>query len=285
MASGCRQRTKAPKLVSSKALPFNAYGIFGEGNAAGISYNKAMNEFALVNNRSGIWFADSNISKVTTHAVMDLVNGLDTKWLADCSFIGDKLYITAWNKNIMSVEKTKKAQTKNEKYWEWTLFRETDGNLKMTWGWERWFVLTDRARSAYVAAMAASSDNTGYYMVSVPNRVSKRLVLMKVDAVDHKLSEEAYLKVDAALLKDGRNINDYYVTGMTMHNGKLLAYSMQYNTMLVIDPVAKRVVNAFAMPSEIKKAHSMTIKDNSIFMLGREDSKDIVYELTLPEGI
>ena len=152
-------------------------------------------------------------------------------------------------------------------------------------GWERWFVLTDRARSAYVVALAASSDNTGYYMVSVPNRVSKRLVLMKVDAVDHKLSEEAYLKVDAALLKDGRNINDYYVTGMTMHNGKLLAYSMQYNTMLVIDPAIKRVVNAFAMPSEIKKAHSMTIKDNSIFMLGREDNKDIVYELTLPEGI
>lgn len=274
-----------PKLVNTKELPFKAYGIFNEGNAAGISYNARMDEFAIVNNRGGIWFTDNAIQNVKTHAVMDLVNGLDTKWLADCSFIEDKLFITAWNKNIMAVEKAPKAQTHEEKYWEWTLFRETDGDLKMTWGWERWFVLTDRARSAYVTSMAAAEDNSGYYMINVPNRVTKKLVLMKVHAVDHKLSEEAYLKVDNKLLKEGRNINDYYVTGMVSHKGKLLAYSMQYNTLLVVDPVKQMVVDAYDMPKELTKAHSMTIKGNAIFMLGREGNKDIVFEMTLPDTL
>lgn len=284
-AGAFKELKTAPTLVSTKELPFKAYGIFGEGNAAGISFNAEMNEFAIVNNRGGIWFADSNLQKVTTHAVMDLVNGLDTRWLADCSFIGDKLYITAWNKNIMAVEKQPKAKTQTEKYWEWTLFRETDGDLKMTWGWERWYVLTDRARNSYIAAMAASEDKTGYYMVSVPNRVTKRLAFMKVDAVDHKLSEEAWLKVDSKLLKQGRNTNDYYVTGMVSVNGKLLAYSMQYNTLLVINPETKTIVDAYDMPKGLEKAHSMTVKGNSIFMLGRKGDKDVVYEMTMPEGI
>ncbi len=118
----------------------------------------------------------------------------------------------------------------------------------MTWGWERWFVLTDRARSAYVTSMAAAEDNSGYYMINVPNRVTKKLVLMKVHAVDHKLSEEAYLKVDNKLLKEIK-------------------------------------ARAYDMPKELTKAHSMTIKGNAIFMLGREGNKDIVFEMTLPDTL
>lgn len=276
---------RGPELLSTMTLPFNAYGIFKEGNAAGISFNPEMNEFAIVNNRGGIWFTNDKLNKIQTHAVLDLVNGLDTKWLADCSFIGDKLFITAWNKNIMAVEKKPKAQTHKEKYWDWTLFRETDGDLKMTWGWERWFILTDRARKAYVTALAAAPDKTGYYMISIPNRIAKKLVIMKVDAVDHKLSEEAYLRVDPQLLKEDRNINNYYVTGMVSHNNALLAYSIQYNTLLVINPETKTVVDAYSMPEGLKSPHSMTIKGDKIFMLGRDNNKDLVYELTLPESL
>ena len=93
------------------------------------------------------------------------------------------------------------------------------------------------------------------------------------------------MKVDNKLLKEGRNINDYYVTGMVSHKGKLLAYSMQYNTLLVVDPVKQMVVDAYDMPKELTKAHSMTIKGNAIFMLGREGNKDIVFEMTLPDTL
>lgn len=272
-----------PVLKNKKVLPFEAKGIYGEGNAAGIAYNPNLKEFGVCNNRGGMYFTDDNLHKVKSFAVLDVVNGNDITWTADCSYVGDKLFNTAWNKQLYSIEHSAPAKTDEEKYREWSTFRKTSGDLKMTWFWDYPYILTDRARSAFVTNMAASAKADGYYMVSVPNKVAKRPVLIKVDAKDRKLSEEGYLRAAPELLKDGRNINDYYVTGLvSLPNGKLLGYSIRYNTLLLINPDTKTVEAAYRMPKDLKLAHSMTIKGDSIFMLGRENGKDMVYELSMP---
>ncbi|WP_300948446.1 hypothetical protein, partial [Turicimonas muris] len=53
-------------------------------------------------------------------------------------------------------------------------------------------------------------------------------------------------------------------------------------TLLLINPDTKTVEAAYRMPKDLKLAHSMTIKGDSIFMLGRENGKDMVYELSMP---
>jgi disulfide bond formation protein DsbB len=271
------------KLLSKKDLPFKADGIYGEGNAAGISYSAKNKEFGVCNNRGGMYFVDDSLSKVTGRAVIDVSNGHDTHWTADCSFVGDKLLITAWNKMLLGIEHAAPAKTQMEKYKEWSTLRETTGNMKTSWFWDYPFIVTDRARLAYVTNMAGTAKQDGYYMISVPNKVAKRPVFLKVDAADRKLTEEAYLKADAKLLKDKRNINDYYVTGLvTAPNGQLLAYSIQYNTLLVINPDTKTVVGAYRMPSGLNLGHSLTIKGSTLMMLGRENGKDVVYEMELP---
>ncbi|WP_437441886.1 hypothetical protein, partial [Turicimonas muris] len=231
-----------PVLKNKKVLPFEAKGIYGEGNAAGIAYNPNLKEFGVCNNRGGMYFTDDNLHKVKSFAVLDVVNGNDITWTADCSYVGDKLFNTAWNKQLYSIEHSAPAKTDEEKYREWSTFRKTSGDLKMTWFWDYPYILTDRARSAFVTNMAASAKADGYYMVSVPNKVAKRPVLIKVDAKDRKLSEEGYLRAAPELLKDGRNINDYYVTGLvSLPNGKLRGYSIRYNTLLLINPDTKTV--------------------------------------------
>lgn len=273
------------KLINKKRLPFKADGIYGEGNAAGLSYNPKLKEFGVCNNRGGVYFTDDNLEKVKDRAVIDVSNGHDTHWTADCSYVGDKLFITAWNKMLLSIEHAPEAKTQKEKYQEWSTFRDTTGKLKMTWFWDYPFIITDRARLAYVTTMAADKDHDGYYMISLPNKAAKRPVLLKVDANDRKLSEEAYLGIDPTLLKDGRNINDYYVTGLvSLPDGKLLGYSMQYNTLLKIDPQSKKIISAYPMPKELNKAHSLTIKGTSLYALGRENGKDVIYEMELPQS-
>ena len=137
---------------------------------------------------------------------------------------------------------------------------------------------TDRARSAFVTNMAASAKADGYYMVSVPNKaVAKRPVLIKVDAKDRKLSERrlSEKQLPEFFLKDGRNINDYYVTGLvSLPNGKLLGYSIRYNTLLLINPdTTKTVEAAYRMPKRSEIGSFNDHKGDSIFMLGRENGK------------
>lgn len=81
-------------------------------------------------------------------------------------------------------------------------------------------------------------------------------------------------------MKDGRTLADYYVTGMVEHEGRLLAYSRQYSTLLAIGPATGRAVDAWAMP-EMAALHSMTIRGGDLVMLDRRDGRDWVVTFDL----
>ncbi len=268
------------KLVSTKDLPFKATGFMGNGNAAGISYNPEKKLFAVVSNEAGIYFTDESLN-VTHRAVLDKVNGYDIRYTADTTWVGGMVINTGDNKTLWAVEPTDKVND----FKDWNTFRESTKNLKTSWYRDRPVVTTVRAKKAHVATIAANESADTFYMMSVPNEVVGHSVLIKVDASDLMLSAETVLKPAAGLaLKDGRNLKDYYVVGMTMHKGKLLAYSKQYNTLLVVDPQTAQVQDAYAMPT-MSQAHSMTVFNGQIVMLGSENGKDIVYTVALPEEL
>ena len=270
----------ALKLTGTKELPFKASGFMGNGNAAGISYNPEKKLFAVVSTEAGIYFADESL-KVTHRAVLDKVNGYDIRYTADTAWVGNKVINTGDNKTLWAVEPTDKV----DDFKDWNTFRESTKNLKTSWYRDRPVVTTVRAKKAHVATIAASDDASVFYMMSVPNEVIGKSILIKVDASDLMLSSEIILKPAKGLaIKEGRSINDYYVVGMTMHKGKLLAYSKQYNTLLVVDPQTAEVLDAYAMPT-MSQAHSMTIFNDQIVMLGREKDKDLVYTVALPEEL
>ena len=119
-------------------------------------------------------------------------------------------------------------------------------------------------------------------MFSVPNEVSKKVVVIKVDKNDQTLSAESVLKAGAGLeLKDGRDLNDYYITGADVKNGKILALSKNYNTLLVVDAETMRAVDAYELPA-VGDMHAIAIKGESLFILSVEGGQDVVYELDSP---
>lgn len=280
-ANGAIENLKpALQLINESPLPFEATGFMGGGNAAGISGNADKQMFAVVTTEAGIYFTDPTF-KVTHRAVLDNMNGYDIRYTVDTAWVGDKVINTGDNKTLWAVEPT----DKDDEFKDWNTFRESTKNLKTSWYRGRPVVTTVRAQKAHVGSIASNAKGSAFWFMSLPYEVSKQSILIKVDSGDLPPTSEMILRAAPALkLKKDRTLNDYYVVGMAEHNGKLLAYSKQYATLLVIDPATALAVDAYAMP-ELSDAHSMTVKDGEIVMLGRKDGKDMIYRLALPEAL
>ncbi len=266
------------ELIEKRPLPFAATGFMGKGNAAGITYDASTQSFAVVSNEAGIYFTNKSLDKVLARAVLDKVNGYDILHTVDATWVGGKVIATAWNKTLWAVERAEKIDS----FRDWNTFRESTKNLKTSWYRDRPVVNTVRAKKSYVLSIAADPQEGAFYFMTAPNNVTKKSILITVDATDLLPSSERVLKAAPTLkLKAERNLNDYYVTGMAKLGDKLYAYSRQYNTMLLVDAQSAEVVDAFAMP-ELSDAHSMTVVDDKLVMLGQEQGKDVVYTLSLP---
>ncbi|MDD7442168.1 MAG: hypothetical protein PUG38_06060 [Sutterellaceae bacterium] len=74
----------------------------------------------------------------------------------------------------------------------------------------------------------------------------------------------------------------YYLSGLAVLDGKLIALSRNFLSLLVIDPATARVEKAIALPEGLKDPHSLTVADGKLVCLGREAGKDVAYELSLP---
>ena len=120
------------------------------------------------------------------------------------------------------------------------------------------------------------------YMITVPNERAKNLILIKVDSKDKMLSGETIV-TSALVLKDKRDLKDYYVTAGDIAGGKFLAYSKNYNTLLVIDLADAKVIDAYAMP-QIGDISGLAVKGGSIYALAHKDGKVNVVELNNPLG-
>jgi hypothetical protein len=198
------------------------------------------------------------------------------KYVAGSAFAGDKLMIIGFNKVLVGVQKTDKPI---DDLLEWRTFRETSGHIAPTFGKNRKNMVSIRGKSSYINSMA--SDGAYLYTVTIPNRWTKKVVLQKFDTKDWMLSAETLVKAAPSLaLKKGRTLDDYYVAGLTFHDGKLLALSPRYNTLLVIDPQTAQAVDAFEIEG-LASPRSIFVRDGILNVLDRKDGKDYLVEVPL----
>lgn len=270
----------ALKIKNKKELPFAAAGIFNKGHAGGLAYNHSKKEFAVVSTDAGIYYLDENLEKVTDSAILDKPNGNDIKYSVDSTFSENMLITTAFNKTIWAVEKVDKS--KIDPFKEWNVFRKTSGGIMASWYKNRPVVSTVRAKRAYTLSLASDPNSNFMYMISVPNKTTKKVIVIKIDKKDQMLSAESILKPDKNLkLKADRNLDDYYITSIDIKDNKIFALSKNYNTLLIIDTNSMKAIDAYELP-QIGDHHAIAIKDSSLFILSREENKDIVYELENP---
>ncbi|MCV3489088.1 hypothetical protein L8X34_05320 [Campylobacter lari] len=166
---------------------------------------------------------------------------------------------------------------------EWQTFKETSGGISPAFYTKKneWFepsrkyILTIRAKQNYVHSYA--NDGEFLYLITIPNKFSKKLILSYASTKDYLLSGEKIISVDENLkLKDGRDINDYYIVGAEIDNGKMLALSLRYSTLLIIDYKNAKITDAYAI-SGLDNPKSLAIKNDIIYILDRtNDKKDVI---------
>ncbi|PSM53054.1 disulfide bond formation protein, DsbB family [Campylobacter blaseri] len=268
---------QAPKVKNEFKIPFKVEGIFGKGVASSLSYNKNDDSFAISNTEGGVYFTDLNF-KQTHYAIIDKPNGRNIKKAVASTFVDNMFVVAGFNKTIFAVKKT--PNSKIDSYKEWNSFRKTSGGLEMPWYRDRPALLTIRAKKQYILTLSKDKDSDFMYMISVPNDKVKGSILIKVDTKDRLLSSESLIssKID---LKKGRDIKDYYITAGDIYGGKFLAYSKNYNTLLVINLDSAKIIDAYEMP-KIGDISSITIKDSSIFVLYYKEKEPYIAEIENP---
>lgn len=267
------------KIQNVVKLDFAAVGIFGKGVASGIAYNKKAGNFAICNTHGGVYFLDSNLNKAS-YAIIDMPNGRNLKYLADCDFDDETLIITGINKTLTAIKL--ESKDKINAYASWVSMREASDNVMMPWKQDRPYILSVRAKKHYVLSLAKDTQRPAMYMIAVPNDKYKKQILIEFSTKDRLLNSEKQIHTKLAL-KPERNVNDYYITAMTMVGADIIAYSKNYNTLLKIDPNSAEITKAFKMPlkSEIGEIVSLSFDGESLYFLSKKDGQNLIIKAGL----
>ncbi|MCD8339004.1 MAG: hypothetical protein LUC43_02210, partial [Burkholderiales bacterium] len=272
---------EAPVLKKVNEIPLALYEIEKrtESPILSVARNEQTGELAFVTNELGVFFTDPKATKVTGFVVFDKPNGADMKYVVGSAYDGNRLFFVSHNKTLAGVQKSDRPI---DPVLEFKTFRETTGNFNPVFGKSRKLLQSIRGKHSYINSMA--TDGKYIYTITLPNRWTQKLVLQKFDMDDWMLSGESLIKPASTLtLKEGRNLDDYYVSGLTYHNGKLLALSPRYSSLLFINPQTAEVEKVYELKGLIAP-RSIYVKDGIMYVLDWRDGRNYLVEIPLPNA-
>ena len=108
-------------------------------------------------------------------------------------------------------------------------------------------------------------------LITVPNSKVKKFVVSRFDQNDKTLSEEytPRLAPDSGLKFGGKNrsLDDLYVTGAVIADGRMYAISAAYSTLLTIDLATHSIVAAHAIPG-LMRPTGIAIRGGDFYIVG-----------------
>ena len=242
---------QAVTVRDQRRLPFDLRGTITD-----LSYEVATNRF-LVTTQSGIYITDGSLGRLVRHTVVDPGYSIDLGQFAGATFLERKAVMAVGeNKSFVILHENDRADAARNFRYFLDGFDQFDEVSRSRLG-------TVRARMMYTMSVAFDPASNSIYTVTVPNAKVKRLVISRFDRKDLTLSEEfmPVLAPDPALTLAGekRSLDEFYVTGAAVQDGKLYVLSAAYNTILAIDLGTHRVTAAYAMPG-LDKPIGLAIK-------------------------
>lgn len=268
-------------ILDSKDIGFEPKSISGKSIAGGIAYDEVNDEFAIIGVGGSVYFTDSEFKEAKDFARIDQVNGMDIPLSVDATYYAPgEVVVSAYNKTIWGVKRVDSDEI--DKKVQWQFLREVQGNLMPSFRGDRITITTTRAKKAYTLSLAKDPNHHYAYMVSLAKKGAPKVILLKYDTRDNIISEETILEFSNNLsLKEGAKVSDFYITGSDIQNGKMLALSKSYNSLLVIDLESKTISDAYKLPN-IGDAHDLAISKDKLYVLSRSENKDKIFVLNNP---
>lgn len=269
---------KAPLAATQRLIIRDKQTIKAALNAPAtdFAYN-GKGQYFVATEKWGLYLLDDDLSQIKHFAVLDHLNGANGRVPVGSAFLSENEFgVLGWNK-IYAFFKVDNSLTPRENY---PNFIE---------GWDQYAVTargaynTVRARMLHISSMAYLSENNSVYTVTVPNAKNRKLIVSRFDKADNLLSEEfAPVPGSGVQLKEGKenkDLGDYYVTGLTAHQGQLYALSKQFSQILQIDPQRREIVAVYAFAG-ITNPQGILFKNDEMQILSHENGENIVYRLT-----
>ena len=111
----------------------------------------------------------------------------------------------------------------------------------------------------------------------MPDDIKQSWSIASFSDSDNLLSTEFIPSFDESLgVKEGREINDYYVTGMDAQGEFVYLLSKQYSSILKLDPRARKVTEIYSFDG-VGDAHALAIKDDKFYVASKENGVNKIF--------
>ncbi|BEG57509.1 hypothetical protein NHP21005_11970 [Helicobacter sp. NHP21005] len=229
------------------------------------------NTFLIATQKEGLYVVDEKLQKVLAHLVLDKHYAVTVEHFVGANMVGNTIRLMGTNKSSVDVIYNPQAKNNFANFLEGAHHFDEIGRNRLR---------TSRASTYYI--LSARSDGTHTYMLTVPNKRYKQLILVGMLDQDLGLSSEAVVRpLKTNPLKKGRTLGEFYITGLAFYQGRLFALSKAYNTLLVINPYDATIIDAYGLPASVQNPTALTFVDNALIVSGYANKHDIFYTLDI----
>ncbi len=241
------------------------------GALTDLAYDAAGDRFLATTDAHGILVLDSTLGRVLRRAVVDPGYSVDVGSFVGAAFVGEhRLAALGHNKSYVLLEENDTADARKN----FRFFREPSLGLDEL---ARGRFATVRARMSYVMSLAYDAASDSFYTATVPSRRYPALVVSRFSRADMTLSEEFRPRLGAGLALAGekRALDELYVTGLAVADGRMYALSAAYGTLLVLDLASREVIGARAIPGLVRPA-GLAVKGQELWIAGADGRVTVV---------
>ncbi|CAD7286888.1 hypothetical protein LMG7974_00134 [Campylobacter majalis] len=261
-------------LTQSEKITLN----LGKKPLTGLDLNKKTGTFAISANNNGFYVTDANFNALRyarhdKHFIMEMEDSVGATWYKD------EVSIISYNKTFVSYLPTDIID-KDEQNSQWRHLIDGYDKFKLTDFGNKNRFFTLRAKQQYILDFDYDEATNKYLIASVPSKTRPSWSVAILDG-DDKMIVEEYVPSIGVELKDGKTLDDYYITGVELDTDYAYLLSKNYSSILKLDLKAKQIVDAFAFTG-VSNPRAITIRDNKFLILSREKDENIVFVFNMP---
>lgn len=268
--NGAIQNTKELGLKETITL-----NLQNDNAITGADYNDGKKQFALVSNDNEFYIADENLKPVSyakhdRHFIMEMEATVGASWYKN------ELGMISYNKTFVFYEPTSNL-SKDEQNSQWRHLLAGYDAWKLNDLGNKGRFSTIRSKQQYILGWDYLESENKFFTASVPNDVRDYWSVAIFDGDDKMILEEFVPKAGANLqLKEGRNLNNYYITGIDAEPDVLYLLSKNFSTILKLNLTTKEIDEAFSF-SGVNNPRALAIKDNKFYIFSREGKENKVF--------
>ena len=239
----------------------------------GLDYDAASGSFLLGTLKLELYEMDGELKTVKSYlrSTPDWIMQMEETVAA--SFFKGSVGLMSYNKTY-EFFKSAPNQSKEEANKAWRYLHDGYENFTLDFK-DRYS--TVRAKQQFILSWDHSDFYGEFFVASVPDNIKQSWSVASFSDADNMLSSEFVPSFDEALgVKDDRDINDYYITGMDASGEFVYLLSKQYSSILKLDPRSRKIVEVYGFEGA-NDAHVITIKEGKFYVASRESGANKIF--------